>query len=117
MRGERAQSPYKSFSAHSVDRIDTEPKWRRRGGGFPSGRRRAGAVSLGGGGAVLSVPPCEGRKMCLAHVFSLVAEGWWVSCVLQMARVPYVLLGVGRLIDTGFRCYVVVWSWGGFGCS
>ena len=51
---------------------------------------------------LLSVP-CEGRKMCLAHAFSLWQRGG--SAALQMARVPCML--VGRLIDT--QAFGVAW--------
>ena len=78
----------RSFSAHSVDRIVTEPKWRRRGG-FPSGGQQAGDGIVGGGGCA----------------FSYSLASLWQSgrpAVLQMARVPYLLaglfLGVGACV-------------------
>ena len=73
-----------------------------KGGGVPIWPTTDGQGAVfrccwgGGGRSVLLSVPCEGRKMCLAHAFSLWQRGG--SAALQMARVPCTL--VGRLIDT-----------------
>ena len=72
----------RSFSAHSVDRIVTEPKWRRRGG-FPSGGPQAGDGIVGGCYAFRSGE--VGQRGLDVSLWQGVGE------LYQMARVPYLL--------------------------
>ena len=84
----------RSFSAHSVDRIVKEPKWRRRGG-FPSGGQQAGDGIVGGSYAFRSGE--VGQRGLDVSLWQGVGE------LYQMARVPYLLaglfLGVGACVS------------------
>ena len=91
----------RSFSAHSVDRIVTEPKWRRRGGGFPSGGQQAGDGIVGGCYAFRSGE--VGQRGLDVSLWQGVGE------LYQMARVPYLLACLS--------CRRGVWLWGVFWVS